>query len=151
MSSPLHPSPPLQPSVRLFPIVLCSFCDVVPKTAQSTRGQPHHCSIDGDSLFPQLADPAVPDAPCVIVGLAGCLGTLLTLVQPAVDQNPQIPFSVIALQCLSPCSSCGFTQQLAEHHTVICSLLRSKCNEWELGKKKKKQQVVLMGGDKTIY
>ena len=53
-------------------------------------------NVEWDSPFPRLTSSAVPDAHQGTVGLPGCLSSLLTYVQLAFDQDPQIPFSLEA-------------------------------------------------------
>jgi len=63
---------------------------------------PHQCTAEWDNHLTQLAGYAVLDAPQDTVGLFDSQGTLLTLIQLAINLYPQISFRGAALQPLVP-------------------------------------------------
>lgn len=69
-------------------IVLCHFCIVLPKTADSTQDEAASVQHRAGQFLPCLAHSAGPDALQGTVCLACCLGTLLTHVQFAIDEDP---------------------------------------------------------------
>ena len=79
-----------------------------PKQHTVLKVRPQQRRADQDNPFPRPAGSAVPDAPQDMVGPPGCQGTLLTHIQLAVDQNPQIPFLSAAFQPLTRQSNFGF-------------------------------------------
>ena len=77
-----------------------------PKLLTVLKVRPHQCNVAWDNHFLWRAGSAILDAPQEIVGFPGYLGTQLTHGQLAADQDPQIPFSRVAFQCLIPQSVC---------------------------------------------
>lgn len=66
----------------------------------STQDEAAEHRLQQDNPFPRLASNAMFDVPQDMIGLPGCLGTWLTHVQIAVNQDLQILFSMAALQHL---------------------------------------------------
>ncbi|KAJ7423224.1 hypothetical protein BTVI_10715 [Pitangus sulphuratus] len=87
---------------------------------------PNQCQVQGKNLFPGPAGHTIPDMGQDAIGLLGHLGTLLALVQPAVNQYPQVPFCLATVQPLFLKPVVAKVQDLSlglvEPHTVGFSL-----------------------------
>lgn len=77
-----------------------------------------------DNPFSQLASNAVLDALQEMVGLFGSQGTLLTHIQLAIHQKPQIPFWVAVLQPLIPHSVYITRNALSQVQNLALALVK---------------------------
>ena len=71
-----------------------------PKLNTGLEVQPHQWQVQGDNHCPSPAGHTISDRSQGAVGLLGPLGTMLTHVQPAIDQHPQVIFCRAAFQPL---------------------------------------------------
>ncbi|KAK4830691.1 hypothetical protein QYF61_012860 [Mycteria americana] len=73
-----------------------------PKLNTGFEVQPHQCQVQGHDHCPSPAGHTIFYTGQDAIGFLGHLGTLLALIQPAVNQHPQVLFCLAAFQPLFP-------------------------------------------------
>jgi len=73
-----------------------------PKLNTVLEVRPHQCRVQGHDPLPASAGHTIPDPSQDAVGLLGHVGRLMALIQPAVNQHPQVLSRWAAFQPLLP-------------------------------------------------